>query len=139
MADASVKWYRDVVMAQVEEASQDALYEMAKELVELAAKRAPRRPGGGRLSKSGYAATQDKSSYVKRKGYNKEIRPMKPGVAVAAFAAFYARFVEWGTAVRAAQPFLRPALDESKNALLAKFVGMAQVKLGSDIARVKRP
>lgn len=127
MADAAVKWHGDKLLVELADASQEGLLEIAKELVETAADKAPRRRGD--LAKSGYAAIEGASTYRKAKNYRKEIKVDRPGIAIAAFAIFYAGFQEYGTHRQAAQPFLRPALDEGRDRLGAKFVTTVKGRL----------
>lgn len=127
MTETKITWYGDDLLAALEGASDDALFEGAQELVDLAATKAPRRTGD--LAGSGYVATAKRSTYRKAKGYHKEAKPTGEGVAVAAFAQFYARFVEYGTRRTPARPFLRPALDEARERIGSRIV----VRLGRDI------
>jgi HK97 gp10 family phage protein len=106
-----LKWNGDELLKQIREGTPDALFAGAEMLVEKAAENAPRNTGI--LADSGYAATSEKSTYKADKRHNKEIK-VKEGQAIAAFAAFYARFVEFGTKHKGARPFLRRALDEVK-------------------------
>lgn len=107
-----VKWYGDDLLRQIREATPEALFDGASMLVEEAKKRAPELSGN--LRDSGYAAIQGKSTYKADKRHNKEIKP-REGQAAAAFAMFYAGFVEYGTKKKAARPFLRPTMDELKD------------------------
>lgn len=107
-----VTWYGDDLLKQIREATPDGLFSGAEMLVDAAKAKAPRLTGN--LADSAYAATSEKSTYKRDKRHNKEIKP-KQGQAVAAFAMFYAGFVEYGTKKKAARPFLRPAMDEMKN------------------------
>ncbi len=127
MSDATVTWYGDELLAKLEEATDDALFEGAQELADLAAARAPRRSGA--LAESAYAATKHKSTYRKAKGHLREVRPDQEGVAVAGFAMFYAKFREFGTRRLAAAPYLRPALDEAAERIGNRIV----VRLARDL------
>lgn len=106
-----VKWHGDELLKQIREGTPDGLFAGAEMLVEAAAQNAPRDTGN--LADSGYAAIPGKSTYKADKRHNKEIK-VKEGQAIAAFAMFYAGFVEFGTKKKAARPFLRRALDEVK-------------------------
>ena len=114
-----VRWYGDAFMQRVREELEHSLFEAAVELVEGAAAKAPRL--SGRLAESGYAATKGRSTYTKRAGYRKAIRPPE-GVAVAAFAMFYAPMVELGTRRTGAQPFIRPTFDARRESLAKNIV-----------------
>jgi len=120
MSDVGIKWYGDDLLAKLEGADDDALFEGAQELVEVAKVKAPRRSGA--LAESGYAATKGQSTYRKAKGHRREIRPQEKGVAVAAFAMFYAHIQEYGARHHAAAPFLRPALDEARERIGNRIV-----------------
>lgn len=109
-----LKWFGDDLLKQIREATPDALFDGAEMLVEAAKAKVPRLTGN--LAESGYAANQSKSTYRKDKRHNKEVK-VKEGEAVAAFAMFYAGFIEYGTKKKAACPFLRPAMDELKSKL----------------------
>lgn len=109
-----VAWYGDDLLKQIREATPEGLFAGAEMLVDSAKAKVPRKTGN--LAESGYAATSEQSTYKRDKRHNKEIKP-KEGQAVAAFAMFYAGFIEYGTRKKAARPFLRPAMDEMKNKL----------------------
>ena len=121
-----VKWYGDELLKQIEAHSPEGFFDGAQMLVDAAASRAPRQSGD--LVNSGYVATEEKSTYKDKKIHNKEVKPPKGG-AVAGFAAFYARFVEYGTKKKSAKPFFRPAIDELKDKIGAVIVS----KIGSKI------
>lgn len=116
----SVKWHGDELLKQIREATPDGLFAGGQMLVDAAASRAPI-GATGNLRASGYVATEQKSTYKSSKKHNKEIKPPKGG-AVVGFAAFYARFQEFGTRKMAAKPFLRPAIDELKEQIGAEIV-----------------
>lgn len=107
-----VKWYGDDLLKKIREGTPDGLFEGAQMLVEAAAAKAPRMTGN--LAESAYVVTNKRSTYKKDKRHKKEVK-VKEGQAAAAFAIFYAGFVEFGTKHKAARPFLRPAMDELKN------------------------
>ena len=113
MTTNSVKWYGDEILKELREATPEGLYGAAEMLVDNAKGRVQRQFSGN-LAESGYIAMHNKSTYKSDRRHNKEVKP-KQGEAVAAFAIFYAQFVEFGTRYAAAKPFLRPALDELKS------------------------
>ena len=131
-----VKWYGDKILAQIRDATPEALMAGGEQLVKAAASRITDRSGV--LRNSGYVATDSKSTYRSHKLHNKQARVRKGG-AVAGFAAFYARFVEYGTKPHKvggrshpgsqAKPFLRPAFDELKNAIGTTIVKQIGRKL----------
>jgi HK97 gp10 family phage protein len=112
VAETKLNWYGDKLKLTVKDATPDALFEGVDMLAKAAAAKAPR--ATGELADSGYAASETKSTYKGGSQRRKEIKP-EPGTAVAAFSAFYSRFIELGTRKRAARPFLRPAFDELKD------------------------
>jgi HK97 gp10 family phage protein len=119
----TVKWYGAQLLAEIRGGTPDALLEGAQILVDAAASRAPR--SSGDLAESGYVSVDGgKSTYKSDKKHNKEVKPPKGG-AIAGFAAFYARFVEFGTSKMPARPYFRPAIDELKeqigNAIFVKI------------------
>ena len=115
-----VRWRGDALKTAMREELPDALFEAALDVVRAASERAP--VDTGELRESGYAATESRSTYSRRrKSYRKENRP-PAGQAVAAFAAYYAHFIEYGSGRQPARPFLRPAVDELRT------------RIGADIA-----
>lgn len=126
MPDSQVRWFGDDLLKQIQDGAPDALFDGAKLLVDSAASRAPRR--SGKLAQSGYVGTEKKSTYHPSKIYNKEVKAPKGG-AVAAFAAFYAKQVEFGNKNMSAKPFLRPALDELKEQVGQEIVVKLRRKL----------
>ena len=70
----------------------------------------------GELAASGYVSGYNKSNYVKKKWHWRERKSYNPFAVVIAFAARTAHLVEYGTVKMGAKPFLRPALDEAKQA-----------------------
>lgn len=115
----TVNWHGEELLRQIQEATPDGLFAGGQMLVEAAASRVPRRTG--KLADSGYVAIEGKSTYKRNKLYNKEAKAPKGG-AVAGFAAFYARHVEFGTKNMAAKPFFRPAIDELKEKIGKEIV-----------------
>lgn len=122
----SVKWYGNQLLAQLEGATPDALFDGGQMFIEAASSRAPKNTGA--LVESAYVASETRTTYRKRKRHSRQATVPKGGV-VAGFAAFYARFVEYGTKTTSAKPFLRPTLDELKDKIGAGIV----VKIGKQI------
>lgn len=121
-----MKWHGQQLLAQIEGATPDALFDGGQMLVDAAASRAPRNSGA--LVESRYVATEEKTTYKNDKQHSKQAKVPKGG-AVAGFAAFYARFIEYGTRKASAKPFFRPALDELKDKIGAEIV----IKVGKQI------
>ena len=121
-----VKWYGDKILAQIRDATPEALMEGGEQLVKAAASKV--RDRSGTLRESGYVATESKSTYRNHKLHNKQAKVPKGG-ALVGFAAFYARFIEFGTKHAAAKPFLRPAFDELKGSIGATIVKQIGRKL----------
>ena len=108
----TIRWYGDELLKLLREATPDALFEVGEAFIEEAASRAPRRTGT--LAESGYVKSATRSTYKANKKHRKEIKLSDDETVAAAFAAFYARFIELGTRRRAARPFIRPTLDSFK-------------------------
>jgi len=108
----NLKWYGDELLKQIESGTADGLFAGGQMLIDAASSRVP--VSSGDLKNSGYVATEQKTTYRHDKKHRKEIKPPKGG-AVAGFAAFYAKFVEYGTSKQGAKPYLRPAFDELKS------------------------
>ena len=121
-----VNWFGDDLLAEIQGGSEDALFEAAQQILDVATSKAPKRTGN--LRSSGYIRTMKRSTYQKRPGSLKE-REVSEGVAVAGFSIFYAHMVERGTSKMAAQPFLRPAVDSAKEAAGERFVIVMRGKL----------
>lgn len=115
-----IEWYGDEIIEAIGDQIEDALFQAGQIMVQNAAAKAPR--DEGTLQESGYVATQNKSTYVKRAHHKTEVRPRGEGVAVIAFSAPHSHLVEFGTVKMAAQPFFRPAFDESKAAMTEEAV-----------------
>jgi HK97 gp10 family phage protein len=113
-------------MAQIRDATPDALFEAGEELVRVAAAKAPRATGD--LANSGYVVSESKSTYRKAPNHRQEVKA-EAGMVAAGFAAFYSRFVELGTKRQPARPFLRPALDELKDKLGATVAKSVRRKI----------
>lgn len=112
--------------------------------------------GDGDTRDSGYVATKERSTYEDKPGHNKQAE-VKLGDAAIGFAAFNAAWLETGTPPHAigkpgqvlrmpdgslvrgpiqhpgaaAKPFLRPALDENKDAATRAIVARLRKGLGS--------
>jgi HK97 gp10 family phage protein len=106
----TVKWYGDKLLQDIRSETPEGLFAGGEMLIAGATSRTPG-GGTGTLAESGYVAIEGKSTYKPSKLHNKQHK-IPPGGAVAGFAAFYARFVEYGTRYAGAKPFLRPAMDE---------------------------
>lgn len=113
---ADLKWFGDDILKQIREDTPEALFESAEMFIESASSKAPV-GGSGDLARSGYVASAKKSTYKSDKKYRKAVKPKNDQV-IAAFAAFYAKFVEYGTKNTRAQPFFRPAFDELKDRMV---------------------
>lgn len=121
-----IEWYGDEILKAVAALKDDAMFAAGEVLIARATAKAPR--DEGTLQESGYVATANKSTYQKRKHHKNEVRPQGEGVAVAAFSAPHAHLIEHGTSKMSAQPFFRPAFDESKQAMAE--AGTAVLKKG---------
>lgn len=95
VSSAEVLWLGDEIFRGVSGAEDDALYAGGEVILASAQGRAPRRKG--RLVQSGYVASATRSSYQRTSKTVRKQLIATPGVAVVAFAEFYARFVEGGT------------------------------------------
>ncbi|HMR01768.1 MAG TPA: HK97 gp10 family phage protein [Candidatus Competibacter phosphatis] len=123
-----IEWYGDEILQAVAALKDDAMFAAGEVLIANATAKAPR--DQGTLQESGYVATADKSTYKKRPHHKNEVRPRGEGVAVAAFSAPHAHLVEHGTSRMRAQPFFRPAFDESKGAMAEAGTGVLKKGLG---------
>lgn len=123
-----VAWYGDEILQALANEIDDAVFAAGEVLIERATAKAPR--DEGTLQESGYVATAKKSNYKKRPHHKREVRPKGDGVAVAAFSAPHAHLVEFGTVKMSAQPFFRPAFDESKD----NMADAAVIKLKEGLA-----
>jgi HK97 gp10 family phage protein len=121
-----VDWFGDDLLAEIRGGSDDALFEAAQKILDIAQGNAPVRSGD--LRDSGYVKTNKRSTYKAKKGHNKE-REAPEGTALAGFAMFYAHMVERGTSKMAAQPYLRPAVDSASEAAGNQFVIVMASKL----------
>lgn len=124
-----IAWYGDEILQALANELDDAVFAAGEVLIDRAAAKAPR--DQGTLQESGYVATARKSSYKKRAHHKPEVRPRADGVAAAGFSAPHAHLVEHGTVKMSAQPFFRPAFDESKE----KMADAAVIKLKEGLAR----
>lgn len=124
-----IAWYGDEILQALANEIDDAVFAAGEVLIDRATAMAPR--DQGTLQESGYVATAQKSSYKKRPHHKREVRPRGDGVAAAGFSAPHAHLVEFGTVKMAAQPFFRPAFDESKD----RMADAAVVKLKEGLMR----
>ena len=120
------KWHGESLLRKVVGVTPDGLYKAAEELLDTAKPKAPR--ASGTLQDSGYVANEERSTYKPDKQHKKEYT-VPEGGALTGFAAFYAHMVENGTSKMAAQPFLRPALDQAKRRAGIKAVAKMRSKL----------
>lgn len=128
MTSFKLEWHGDELLKAVADGIDDALYDAADKLANTAAAKAPK-GSTGHLRESAYASNGKRSTYQARKWHRKELK-VKDKEAVAAFAVFYAAFIENGTKKMAAKPFLRPAFDELKGQLAEGIVAKVGKKLG---------
>lgn len=119
----------DEIRSVIADVLDEAMYEGAGEVLDASSPKTPFR--SGELRRSGYRATQKRSSYVGGKGHRREIRPKNRGEAVIAFSYFTALFWERGTRKLPARPFLRPGFDEKRNAARDRIVAMLRDALGA--------
>lgn len=126
-----VEWFGDEIEHALNSEIDDALFEAALTLVELARAKAPR--DEGTLQESGYAASVTQSTYRKRPYHKGERRP-RQGVAVAAFSAPHSHLIEFGTRKMRAHPFFRPAFDGGKPTI----INAAVMRLRERMGRLKR-
>lgn len=109
------------ILQALEDEQDTALFVGASLILDSAKSKAPRL--SGELQDSGYIATASRSTYQSGGRRRKEAK-VKRGNAIVGFSAFYAGFVEVGHGAAAAKPYLRPALDESRDAA-TKAIGDA--------------
>lgn len=121
-----IEWYGDEIQAALAGEIEAAMFAAGEVLINRAAAKAP--VDEGVLKDSGYVATRNLSTYVKKPHHKNEVKPSGEGVAVAAFSAPHSHLVEFGTALMRAQPFFRPAFDESKEAMAD--AGVAKLREG---------
>lgn len=115
-----VTWHGDKLLTIIRDATPDALFAGAEELIEAAAAKAPKRSGD--LASSGYVSSTEKSTYKRLNTNRKETKPLNEMTVVAGFADFKAAWYELGAENTAARPYLRPALDELKDKIGATIV-----------------
>jgi HK97 gp10 family phage protein len=123
-----LEWHGADLLKMVRAEIPDALFEAADQLAKAAASKAPK--ASGDLARSAYAKSATRSTYASGKKHKRELA-VKEGEAVAAFAAFYAKFVEVGTKNMAAKPFLRPAFDELRQSMGKNIVA----KIGKRLSK----
>jgi HK97 gp10 family phage protein len=114
-----VKWRDDELLKLIQENADEALFTAGEILIGAATANAPE--DSGDLKASGYVATKQRSTYEPDNKSNRQIKP-RNNEAVVGFASFYAKFLERGTSRMAARPFMRPALDSSKDTLAKAIV-----------------
>lgn len=107
-----IDWYEEELLSALENHLQEALFAAGVVLRDAAQAKAPRDEGD--LAASGYVATKTQSNYVAKEGNEKERVVRSPKHALVAFAVPHAHLVEFGTVKMKAQPFFRPAFDETK-------------------------
>ena len=114
-------WKGKEALAEIVGALPDALFAAGEQIVDVASSKI-RHNVTGDLRRSGYVTMKGRSTYRKAKNHHREAKT-KPGQVAAAFAAFYAGFVEFGhplvrNKIRIgfvpAKPYFRPAVDELK-------------------------
>lgn len=106
----TVRWFGDKLRAIIQDQSEIAYNEIAKELAERARAKAPMGKTY-KLRRSIYHASRLENTFIDAPEHGKMPEIPKGGAVVGA-PIFYARFVEFGTPKAAAHPFFRPALDE---------------------------
>ena len=121
-----IKWYGAQVSKTINTATMQAIFESGEEIVKVAAGKAPRESGD--LANSGYVSGAGRSTYRPNRIHNREVEGDAKTV-VAGFAAFYARFVEFGTRRQPARPFFRPTVDEMKGQFEGMIVTRAKRKV----------
>lgn len=125
----AVEWHGEKLLQALRDGANDAMFEAGEILLESAKERVP--VATGNLKNSGYVSTKTKSSYIKRRGWKRERKPLEDGGVVIAFSAPHSHLVEFGTKKMAAKPYLRPALDELKG----KIGKSITVSLSKSVAR----
>jgi len=90
---------------------EDAMWEAGQVVAGAIVSRAPRDTGG--LAESVYVATEKRSTYKSAPANEKE-RTAPQGGVVVGVAKFTAHFIESGTSITPARPFVRPAFTSTK-------------------------
>lgn len=119
-ANFEMQWYGDSLIKEIQDQSEDALFEGGLLLLEDATRRAPEFTG--RLKESGYVSSNKRSTYVYRHGFKKERKPHEDGIVAVGFSAPHSHLVEFGTRKMRARPYLRPALDNFKDKIGERIV-----------------
>lgn len=126
-----INWYGDDIAKALHAEMNAALRAGLQVLIDAATPKAP--VDSGMLRDSGYVATADESTYrFDPKSHEKEVRPQYDGVGVAAFAAPHAHLIEFGTVNMKAQPFFRPAFDETRREIVVTAGKELREALGDD-------
>lgn len=111
-ASYQIDWYAEELLSALDDHLQEALFAAGIVFLDAAQAKAPR--DEGHLAESGYVATKTQSTYVHKEGYEKEKEVRSDKHVVIAFSAPHAHLQEFGTVNMKAQPFFRPAFDETK-------------------------
>ncbi|MBK8772650.1 MAG: HK97 gp10 family phage protein [Rhizobiales bacterium] len=145
-------WYGDEFLAIVERNGDEALFAAGQIVLAEAERRAPSK--SGKLRKSGYISTQNRSTYVRRAYWRKEKKPPKNTVTVG-FAAPHAHLIESGRRTTgaiaprkrralavngnfrsrsrygksAARPFLGPAIDATRETMVQELAAVLRKRL----------
>lgn len=130
-----VEWHGKELMQALRDGANDAMFEAGEILLESARRRVP--VVTGNLKNSGYVSTKNKSSYVKRRGWKRERKPLEDGSVVIAFSAPHSHLVEFGTKRMAAKPYLRPALDELKDKIGKSITVSLSKSVAKKLAKAK--
>lgn len=155
----TLEWYGDDLQRAVKRRGDGALFEMGEVVLEEARRNAPR--ATGQMARSGYVAIAGRSTHKPQRRDRKKLPVVVGGSAVVAFASWYANFSEDsgarphriprqgrarrrglfipGVGYRRAvmhpgmkrRPFLGPALEATKTAMVRRFAGV----LGDDLER----
>lgn len=158
-----VEFYGDQFLEIVEKHGDAAMFAAGEVVLHAAVSRAPRR--SGRLAGSGYVATNSKSTYRKRRYWRKEKTPPKGGAVVAFTAphahllesgrrrtgVIAPRPKRGKKALRigddgqlrarsryrrmAAQPFVAPAVEDTKTTMVEALADVLHSKLESEMPK----
>lgn len=124
---AGLKWFGDALIAQVEAKNKKTLRRIGQIVSRRAKANCPVgvdvRGTAERGASRGQFWTERTPGTLKKSIRYKVSKGKKMSVQVIAGskAAYYARFVEFGTSKMLARPFLRPALESSKMEIEAAF------------------
>lgn len=125
-----VKWYGDRFLKIVRENTPEALYAAGEIVKDEASSRAPRR--SGKLAGSGYVSTAQRTSYVSRRYWRREIKSRDNQEAVVAFSAPHAHLMESG---RRTSGVIMPRAKRGKQALKVGDLYRARSRYYSSSAR----